>query len=196
MKNNMRHMIVLFIIYFLPCNIYASQFLIDIFKKYDNVIIDFEQTNNSREEKYEGFIVINKPNNIAIVYNAPNPYQIIVNKYGVYVYDVELNQVNIGSKKDVPFVMILSDASYLNNFTILNSSDKAIKLQNKDTILSLLLNNNKLSGFVIKNELEEEIVLKFLKETYIKKINPNIFINKNPKIHGKITKINKKLIYD
>ena len=174
----------LFVIFFFLIILISStqasikQEIIANLKKTNNLVFDFKQTIDEKEEK--GSCTIEYPKKIYCLYNNSNKKIIVSNGRSLAIKNQTSNQYYLYSLKKTPLELIL-DKNFLinqiNNLESRNVDDKYINF-------TILKDNNEINIFFDKKTLnlvgwQTEDVYQNLVITYIYKIQYNQKIDKN-----------------
>lgn len=162
----------------------------------DNIkssIIEFSQTDN-KGKSATGALVIHKPHQFRINYDAPYPLLVLGNKNEIIIYDFELEQTTRLDPQDNLFNFLLMDkVNWKKNFLIKNISDKGdilvanIHNNHSDGNLFLILKKSPMKiAKMILEEVDGKIIeISFDNIINIKKADKKLFSLPNTQIFGK-----------
>lgn len=154
-----------------------------------SVVIEFEQKDNN-QQKVNGALLIQRPNNFRCNYFPPYPLLITGNKNFITIYDYDLEQITYLDPEDTFINILINIENWHKGFTIQevkeNQNIITIKLKDKtfDKEIILSLKNNQLSKLEIIEDTNSHILINFNKITHVKSFEKDLFSIKNPNIFG------------
>lgn len=186
------------VILFYTFNVFASDInpqLIERFKGYVRdiqvIAVDFTQI-DTKGDRAEGKLLINKPYKFRCNYFPPHPLLIVGNKNYVSVYDYEMQQTSRMHTHENMFNFLLADGvDFDEHFTIEAATEMGeelkVRLYNPDSDKSSIVTFDKLEGQIKKLEIlegDEIITINFAKVQKVVHFDDDLFVFKNPEIFG------------
>lgn len=198
---------IFFFLYFLISSTNSfAEVTIETFTNYLSnlkaVSMDFNQI-DSRGQKADGKLIIQKPHRFRINYYPPYPLLLLGNKREVIMYDYSLQQTTRVDAKENLFNFLLVDMKdWEKNFKIENifesDGDVIVKLYNHatDRTISMVLQAKPLElKHIIVDEPDGNVIKVSINNIYnISSSDPDLFLLPNPDIFGKPARFDQKAI--
>jgi outer membrane lipoprotein-sorting protein len=176
--------------------------LMDKFKGYvkdiQKVAVDFVQI-DSKNIKFEGTLLINKPYKFRCNYFPPHPILIVGNRNYVSIYDYEMEHTSrINTYENIFNFLLTDDIEFDRHFEVEAASDSdqelKVRLLNLDLDKSSIVTFDKIKNQIKKLEIIEDneiITVSFANVKKVKSFDDDLFIFKSTEVYGPPARLNK-----